>query len=95
VDFSVLSAADHDVLGEALDAGDGVALGMVPSVDPAVPPTDGSLTDRVLTWLDQLGLDPEAVSSRLLVTPACGLAGASPDWARRALALSREVAKNL
>jgi methionine synthase II (cobalamin-independent) len=95
VDFAVLSAADHDALGEALDAGDGVALGLVPSVDPAAPPSDGVLTDRVLTWLDQLGLDPAVVSQRLLVTPACGLAGASPDWARRALALGREVAKNL
>ena len=32
--------ADHDVLGEALEAGDGVALGLVPSVDPATPPTE-------------------------------------------------------
>ncbi len=72
-----------------------MALGLVPSVDPATPPTESALTDRVLTWLDQLGLDPEVVSQRLLVTPSCGLAGASPDWARRALALSREVAKNL
>ena len=95
VDVAVLSAADHDALGEALEAGDGVALGLVPSVDPERPPGDGALTDRVLTWLDQLGLDPEVVSQRLLVTPSCGLAGASPDWARRALALSREVAKNL
>ncbi len=61
VDFAVLSAADHDALGEALEAGDGVALGLVPSVDPATPPGDGALTDRVLTWLDQLGLDPEVV----------------------------------
>ena len=95
VDFAVLSAADHDVLGEALDAGDGVALGVVPSTAPAVAPTDGALTDRVLTWLDQLGLDPEIVAPRLLVTPSCGLAGASPDWARRALTLSREVARNV
>jgi methionine synthase II (cobalamin-independent) len=95
VDFAVLSAADHDVLGEALDAGDGVALGLVPSLDPATPPPDGVLTDRVLTWLDQLGLDPEIISQRLLITPSCGLAGASPDWARSALALSRAVATNL
>jgi hypothetical protein len=53
------------------------------------------LTDQVLAWLDMLGLDPEVASRRLLVTPACGLAGATPDWARRALALSREVAQHL
>jgi hypothetical protein len=49
----------------------------------------------VLAWLDMLGLDPDAVGQRLLVTPACGLAGASPGWARRALTLCREVAQNL
>jgi methionine synthase II (cobalamin-independent) len=100
VDLGVLAAADHDVLGDALEAGDGVALGVVPSVDPATSPTDRTLTDRVLTdrvlgWLDLLGLDPEAVGQRLLVTPACGLAGASPVWVRRALTLTRDVARNL
>jgi hypothetical protein len=100
VDLDVLSPADHDVLGEALEAGDGVALGVIPSVDPTTPPVDRALTDRVLTdrvlgWLDLLGLDPDEVGRRLLVTPSCGLAGASPAWVRRALTLSREVAQNL
>jgi hypothetical protein len=49
----------------------------------------------VLSWLDQLGIDPEAVSQRLLVTPSCGLAGASPAWVRRAYELCRQVATNL
>ncbi len=40
-----------------------------------------------------LGLDP--TSGRLGVSPTCGLAGASYDWSRRALALSRTVADNL
>ena len=42
-----------------------------------------------------LGLDPEVVSERLVITPTCGLAGATPDWARQALVLSRTVAANL
>jgi methionine synthase II (cobalamin-independent) len=95
VDASVLVFADHDGLGEALEAGQGVALGLVPAVDPTTVPTAQQLTDQVLGWLDRLGLDPDVVGQRLLVTPACGLAGASPAWARRALALCREVATNL
>ncbi len=95
VDFSLLATQDHDVLGEALEAGDGVALGVVPSLDPEQPPSDRDLTDRVLAWLDQLGVDPEVASQRLLVTPSCGLAGASPAWARRAYELCRRVASNL
>jgi methionine synthase II (cobalamin-independent) len=95
VDLDVLAPADHNALGETLDGGDGVALGIVPSVDPVTPADDRALTDRVLGWLDGLGLDPAVVGPRLLITPSCGLAGATPAWARRALTLCREVAKNL
>ncbi len=94
VDLDVLSPADHDHLAETLEAGDGVALGVVPAADPETAPTDRALTDRVLGWLDLLGLDPEVVGRRLLVTPACGLAGAAAAWSRRAMELSREVARH-
>ena len=84
----VVDAAGHDVLATALEAGETVALGVVPSTDavPTRPPTPRS-TERVLRWLDMLGLDPEGVAGSLVVTPACGLAGATPAWARRALQL--------
>jgi hypothetical protein len=39
-----------------------------------------------------LGLDP---GPRLVVTPSCGLAGASPQWARTALGLARQGAHDL
>ncbi len=92
---AVLSAADHDALAEALEAGETVALGVVPGTDPAAEPTDTQLTERVLRWLDMLGLDPAEVGERLVVTPACGLAGASPTWARTALGLLTRTAANL
>ncbi len=95
VDLAMLSAADHDVLAEALEANEFVALGVLPGTDPATDPTDTQVTESVLRWLDMLGLDPHAVGERLVVTPACGLAGASPAWARRALALLRTTADNL
>ena len=89
------TADDMDVLAEALEAGETLALGVVPSLEPATPPDAKTLTERVLRWLDMLGLDLEAVSDRLVVTPSCGLAGASPAWARRATELCREVAGHL
>ncbi|GAA1963863.1 methionine synthase [Nocardioides panacihumi] len=95
VDLGVLGAADHDALAEALEAGETVALGVVPSVDPAQAPTDKDVVERVQRWLDMLGLDPEEVGGRLVVTPTCGLAGATSGWARRALALSRSGAAAL
>jgi methionine synthase II (cobalamin-independent) len=94
-DLEQLDAEATDVLAEALEAGETLALGVVPSLEPATVPTATALTERVLRWLDMVGLDVEVVSERLVVTPSCGLAGASPDWARTALALCREIAANL
>jgi hypothetical protein len=92
VDFAVLAAADHDELGGALEAGLTVALGVVPSTDPETPPSERDLTERVLGWFDMLGIDPEEAGNRLVVTPTCGLAGATPAWVRDAMALTRAVA---
>jgi methionine synthase II (cobalamin-independent) len=94
-DLDVLRAEDLDALAEGLEAGGSLALGVVPSTDPASVPTDTVITERVLRWLDMVGLDPEEVAGRLVVTPSCGLAGASYDWARQALQLSGVVAGHL
>lgn len=95
IDLGLMTAADHDALGEALESGDTVALGVVPTLEPATAPTDTEITERVLRWLDMLGLDPNEVGERLVLTPACGLAGASPAWSRDALTLLRTAAANL
>ena len=95
VDLGVLGAADHDVLAEALEAGETVALGVLPSLDPAEVPSEKQVVERTLRWLDMVGLDPEDVGERLVVTPACGLAGATPAWARRAMTLARAAASAL
>ncbi|HEY0888870.1 MAG TPA: methionine synthase [Nocardioides sp.] len=95
VDLATLSAADHDQLAEMLEAGGTVALGAVPSLEPQQPPTDQQVTERVLRWLDMLGLDPDDVADRMLLTPACGLAGAGSDWARRSIELVRSAAASL
>ncbi len=94
-DLATLSAAGHDVLAAALEAGEVVALGVVPSVDPAGRPTDAEVAEVVLRWLDMLGLDPESVGDRLVLTPTCGLADASSTWARAALSVTTKAAANL
>ncbi|WP_028659020.1 methionine synthase [Nocardioides insulae] len=93
-DLGVLSAADHDQFAEAIEAGQTVALGVVPSLDPApdAVPTDKAAVERALRWLDMLGLDPEEHGERLVLTPTCGLAGASAAWAGRAMTLTRQAA---
>ena len=95
VDAAVLGPEQLDQVGEALEAGESVALGVVPSLEPATRPSDAQLTDRVLRLLDMLGLDPEEVSDRLVITTGCGMAGASAAWARAAAELSTKVARSL
>ncbi|WP_109506480.1 methionine synthase [Nocardioides speluncae] len=95
VDLTTVAASAYDGLAEALEAGERVLLGVLPALDPVTAPTEKGLTEQVLRWLDMLGLDPAEVGDRLVVTPTCGLAGASPAWARQALALARQAAANL
>ncbi|MFT4080954.1 MAG: methionine synthase [Nocardioides sp.] len=95
VDLAVLGAGDHDALAELMESGGSVGLGVVPSLEPPSWPTTGRLAERVQRWLDMVGLDPDLAGDRLVITPACGLAGASPQWARRAVALAAEVAAAL
>ena len=95
VDLGMLSAADHEVVAEALDAGESVALGIVPSTDPGEALADGELAERVLRWLDMVGLDPATVGGQLLLTTTCGLAGASPYWVRESTSLLRAAAAHL
>lgn len=92
VDAGLVGASGHDALAESLEAGLPVALGVVPTSEPAVSPGEKEYVERVQRWLDMLGVDPAEVADRLVVTPACGLAGASGGWARRALETCRAVA---
>lgn len=94
-DVSRLDAAGYDTVAELLESGHTVMLGVVPATDPDPEPDDGALTERVLRLLDMLGLDPAAETGDLVITPTCGLAGASTGWARRACELSARVARNL
>lgn len=94
VDLDVLPPSTYDDLAGLLEAGRPVHLGVVPSTAPDGPLSEGSVGDRVVRLLDMLGLDPDAATS-LVLTPACGLAGADARWARRALGLVQQVAVSL
>ena len=89
VDLDQVDAPGHDQLAEALEAGETVVLGVVPSTTAA---EEKPVVERIERWLDMLGLQP---TPGLVISPACGLAGADPSWARHALVLSRRVAQGL
>lgn len=93
VDLDRLTAQEYDGVAGALDAGRWVFLGAVPSTRPAeAAPTERSVTERVSRLLDMLGAQP---TDRLVITPACGLAGADMAWARIAIDLCRGAARAL
>jgi len=94
VDLAVLAAGAYDELATALDEGARVLLGVVPSAGEAAPATK-TIVERVLRLLDMLGFDPAEVADQLVLTPACGLAGATPSYARAALHAVHEAAAEL
>jgi methionine synthase II (cobalamin-independent) len=95
LDLGVLAAESYEELATAFDEGARILLGVVPTLEPATLPTDRTIADRVLRLLDMLGFDPDEAASQLVLTPACGLAGATPSYARTALALVRTSAARL
>jgi hypothetical protein len=71
-------------------------LGTVPTPDDGLPGEPGDLGDLArpaLTLADRLGFDRARLADRAVVTPACGLAGASPAAAQAAMARSVELAR--
>lgn len=70
------------------EAGEGGADG-ADAVDPSLL----ELARPALSLTDRLGFDRSRLADRAVVTPSCGLAGASPTWAKRALGRSVELAE--
>lgn len=94
VDLGALAAGAYDELATTLDDGALVLLGVVPSTGDVAPATK-PVVERVQRLLDMLGFDPAEVADRLVLTPACGMAGATPSYARAALRTLREAAAEL
>lgn len=94
LDATLLTPRDDDGLGEAVESGAGLLLGVVPSRD--APLEDLAATSAPVTALwRRLGQSPDRLPDSVVVTPTCGMAGASPGHARRALQTSREIARRL
>ncbi|MGD9618604.1 MAG: methionine synthase [Mycolicibacterium sp.] len=92
VDAQALTAADLDGLGEFIESGRTVLLGAVPAVTPASRPSSAQIAKAVADVTDRLGFGREVLRNRIGVTPACGLAGTTPAWARTAIELAQRAA---
>ncbi|MDJ0392002.1 methionine synthase [Rhodococcus sp. G-MC3] len=92
IDMSLVTSKDLDSVGEFLQAGKTLLLGLVPSAAPEREPTWREVATPAVTLVDRLGFPRAVLASQISVTPACGLSGATPTWARQALDLAGNVA---
>lgn len=92
-DLAAIGTRDLDRIGELLDAGKYLVLGLVPTAEPAKPVTWRDIAEPGVRLIDRLGFPRRLLAEQILVSPACGLAGASRSWARRAVTLAAETAR--
>jgi hypothetical protein len=81
ISFDASLAHPDDTWSEVFEGGTDLWPGVVPS----------DARRQVDEFFSRLGFDEEAYDARTVVTPPCGLAGASPGEARRTLTLVARV----
>lgn len=94
-DLSLLDRRDIDTVAELAESGLGLLVGALPTVwDAAAAPRPARDTAQaVVTLWRRMSLDPRQLATQAVVTPACGLAGLSPQDARSRLGHCREAAR--
>jgi methionine synthase II (cobalamin-independent) len=93
VDAATLEASDLDAIAEFVESGRTVMLGVVAATAPTRRPSVEEAAAAVVAVTDRLGFARSALRDRIGITPACGLAAATPKWARTAIGLARRAAE--
>jgi hypothetical protein len=89
---------EQDALAEVVEAGLGILAGVVQIPQrsaSAAPPSTREPGAEVLERWHRMGIPAAGLDRQVVLTPACGLAGASLAGARAALARCREAARLL
>ncbi|KUI42680.1 methionine synthase [Mycobacterium sp. IS-1590] len=92
VDVSTLVTDDLDGVGEFVDSDRTVVFGVVPSTAPQSRPSAEEIVKAAVSLTDRLGFARSVLKERAGISPACGLAGATAEWARTAIALAQKAA---
>ncbi|HEX3286378.1 MAG TPA: methionine synthase [Mycobacterium sp.] len=92
VDLSTLTAAELDGVGEFLESGRTVLLGVVAATAPDRGPSADEVAKAVVEVTDRLGFARAVLPEQIGMTPACGLAAATSQWARTAIELTQKAA---
>jgi methionine synthase II (cobalamin-independent) len=94
VSFDLGLVQDLDAVGTAVEAGTHLFPGVVPGTDTTLAAPKATAS-RVQAWWRELGFPVDDLPAAVTLTPSCGLAGASPSYARAAMAHLREAARYL
>ncbi|WP_307866122.1 methionine synthase [Streptomyces smyrnaeus] len=97
LDLSLLTERDDEAVGELVEGGGTLFAGVVPGSESdgaALSDPAGSVGGVRSLWR-RLGLSPGLLTESVVVTPTCGLAGASPAYARGALTHCARAARAL
>jgi Cobalamin-independent synthase, Catalytic domain len=93
-DLGLARPEDDDAIGELAEAGLGIAVGAVPALEDAGQVQGPQQTAMAVIGLwRRIGLRLDTLARQVVITPACGLAGAPPDRARSVLARCQEAAR--
>jgi methionine synthase II (cobalamin-independent) len=94
-DLGLVDLRDTDPVAEVAEGGLGLLMGAVPTVvdSKAAPRPPRDTAEAVVTLWRRMTLDPNRLTEQVVVTPACGLAGLSPQDARSRLEQCRETAR--
>lgn len=94
VDPGRLDDADLDALGQFIDSGRTVVLGLVPATAGQRPSVE-QVAAAAASVTDRIGFSRAVLRDRVGISPACGLAAATDRWARGALELAQRAADAL
>jgi methionine synthase II (cobalamin-independent) len=92
LDLSLIK--DLDPLGEAIEAGLGVFAGAA-ATSGAGRPDSKEIAERVRTLWQRLGFPAARLPQQVVITPACGLAGAPAGYARALLKACTEAGRRI
>jgi hypothetical protein len=94
LDLSLIRREDEDPLAEAAESGTAIFAGAVQPLN-SERAVASELAKRVIDLWRRLGLPPARCAELVVIGPACGLAGASPERAAELLAACREAGRIL
>lgn len=95
LDLALVTEAMYDEVAESVDRGLLLVVGAVPTDRDPQPGTVDAAAGRVRALASALGVPADQVARRMAISPACGLAGASPDRAASIGRAARAVAAQL